>query len=317
MKKVKYLNIESLQIEFNKRFPESNIVLLEFISERIVKIKDDYGICHYPLSHILHEGTSSILKAVNKNEYFKNQANIIHNRKYNYSLVNYENSKSKIEVICPVHGKFKISPVKHLCKQGCRKCGYEIMANKNISNTKEFINKCNLVHKNNYDYSLVEYITAMCKIKIICKKHGEFEQVAYGHLSGGGCSKCKNNKTSIRNVENPTGWTYTNWEKSGLKSKTFDSFKVYILECWNREERFYKIGKTYNTIKQRFNCKTLLPYNYRVLKIFSGNSKEISNLEIRIINMNKNNKYFPKIKFKGMYECFKKLENYEEFFIKK
>ena len=48
----------------------------------------------------------------------------------------------------------------------------------------------------------------------------------------------------------------------GLKSKKFEDFKVYIIKCWNEEEEFYKIGKTYRKISRRFlkGNSIALPY---------------------------------------------------------
>src|ERR1039457_5451688 len=50
------------------------------------------------------------------------KANCIHQSKYNYSLVDYVNSATKIEIIGPVHGKFPQRPNNHLAGQGCPKC---------------------------------------------------------------------------------------------------------------------------------------------------------------------------------------------------
>lgn len=57
-----------------------------------------------------------------------------------------------------------------------------------------FIKRCNEVHNNLYDYSFVDFIRVDDKIKIICKKHGEFFQRAASHLRGEGCPKCKLSK---------------------------------------------------------------------------------------------------------------------------
>jgi hypothetical protein len=54
----------------------------------------------------------------------------------------------------------------------------------------EFIDKCNKVHVGKYDYSLVEFQNVCAKIKIICKKHGVFEQTAKNHKDGQGCPIC-------------------------------------------------------------------------------------------------------------------------------
>jgi very-short-patch-repair endonuclease len=61
---------------------------------------------------------------------------------------------------------------------------------KNKLTTLEFIEKANKIHNNIYDYSLVEYTGNRNKIKIVCSKHGIFEQIPFDHLDGHGCSKC-------------------------------------------------------------------------------------------------------------------------------
>jgi hypothetical protein len=55
---------------------------------------------------------------------------------------------------------------------------------------EQFINKANQKHNSYYDYSLVKYINAVTKVKIICLKHGEFDQQPNNHLFGQGCIKC-------------------------------------------------------------------------------------------------------------------------------
>ena len=55
-----------------------------------------------------------------------------------------------------------------------------------------FIKKANEIHNNKYDYSKVNYITGHKKIIIICKDHGEFEQLPCNHLAGQNCPICSN-----------------------------------------------------------------------------------------------------------------------------
>lgn len=58
--------------------------------------------------------------------------------------------------------------------------------------TKEdFIYESIKVHKDKYDYSLVDYKKSSEKLIIICKEHGTFEQRASNHLRGRGCYSCK------------------------------------------------------------------------------------------------------------------------------
>lgn len=55
-------------------------------------------------------------------EQFIEEAQQVHGDKYDYSKVNYINSHSKVEIICPIHGSFEQKPYKHLNEQGCPKC---------------------------------------------------------------------------------------------------------------------------------------------------------------------------------------------------
>ncbi len=54
---------------------------------------------------------------------FLERAHQIHGDKYDYSKVCYENSKKKVEIICPDHGSFFQTPNAHIiCGQSCPKC---------------------------------------------------------------------------------------------------------------------------------------------------------------------------------------------------
>ena len=54
----------------------------------------------------------------------------------------------------------------------------------------EFIARSKIIHNNFYDYSLVKYTGCNIKVKIVCPKHGIFEQIANAHIRGGNCRKC-------------------------------------------------------------------------------------------------------------------------------
>jgi ssDNA-binding Zn-finger/Zn-ribbon topoisomerase 1 len=108
----------------------------------------------------------------------------IHGEWYDYSKVVYVDAKTKVCIICPIHGEFWQTPDKHLSGQGCPKC-----ANKNVTK-EEFAEKSIQKHGEWYDYSKVEYINGETKVLIICPDHGEFWQTPGDHLSGRGCPKC-------------------------------------------------------------------------------------------------------------------------------
>jgi len=127
-----------------------------------------------------------------KTEFYINKAILKHGIKYDYSLVS--NVKKRIDIvtiICPEHGEFTISLHKHICGDGCKKCGYILSGEKKSQKAKnEFIEKANKAHNNFYDYSKVDYKKAIIDVRIICPEHGEFIQTPNHHLSGYKCRNC-------------------------------------------------------------------------------------------------------------------------------
>lgn len=234
-------------------------------------------------------------------EEFINRCNIIHDFKYDYSLVKYHGHAYFIIIICLKHGNFKQLANKHISGRGCRNCSYEQRGNNRKLTLNCFINKANLIHNFKYNYSKTEYINTKSKIIIICPEHGEFLQYPSHHLREIGCQKCSNLLM---------GWSDKNWKNQAKNSKHFNSFKVYIIRCWNEEEEFYKIGKTFVKLTKRFHSKQSMPYNYEIIKIYESKSqaKKISNLERELHKKNYKFKYVPKMYFEGMGECFNKIE---------
>lgn len=107
---------------------------------------------------------------------------------YDYSKVSYTNSKTKVTIICPIHGEFQQIPNSHTIGAGCTKCGF--YKNTNKKTTDQFIKSAESLHGKKYDYSKVNYIHSKKPIIIICSIHGEFQQTPNGHLRCGGCGKC-------------------------------------------------------------------------------------------------------------------------------
>jgi hypothetical protein len=59
---------------------------------------------------------------IKNTEYFINKSISIHGHRYDYSLSNYVNDKTFIDIICKKHGQFSQRPNNHYKKQGCPKC---------------------------------------------------------------------------------------------------------------------------------------------------------------------------------------------------
>lgn len=128
-------------------------------------------------------------KKLTKQE-FSDRANNIHRNKYDYSLVDYKNNKTKVKIICKEHGEFQQFPNNHLKGYGCEKCYH----NKLMSNTDDFIEESKEIHGDLYVYSATTYSGCYEKVVITCRKHGDFEQRADSHKQGRGCPICNNSK---------------------------------------------------------------------------------------------------------------------------
>ena len=60
-------------------------------------------------------------------EEFVEKAKRIHvGKNYNFSRVDYVNNRTKVRIICPKHGEFKISPDNFLAGKGCPMCGHSL-----------------------------------------------------------------------------------------------------------------------------------------------------------------------------------------------
>ena len=121
-------------------------------------------------------------------EEFIKRAKQVHGDTYDYSKAVYINSKTKVEIICRIHGSFFQAPNHHLRESGCMDCG----GRKHLDNNS-FIEKARKVHGDKYDYSLVKYKNNQTKVKIKCPHHGVFEIQPTNHLNPKemrGCKKC-------------------------------------------------------------------------------------------------------------------------------
>ena len=123
-------------------------------------------------------------------EQFIEKAKLKHKNKYDYSLVNYKSGRSRIDIICLEHGKFKQIARNHLVGHGCPVCYKE----SSIITLNDFIDKAKNIHGDKYDYKLVCYKNNRTKVDIICKEHGVFKQIANYHIRGSGCPVCNESK---------------------------------------------------------------------------------------------------------------------------
>jgi hypothetical protein len=180
----------------NKHGDKYDYSLVDYIDSK-TKVKiicPEHGIFEQiPSEHL--KGRNKCKLCSNKTsttDEFINKSKSSHYNRYNYSMVEYIDSKTKVKIICPEHGIFEQLPINHMKGQGCPKCGKLKFKQKSTNN--KFIEKSKNKHGDKYDYSLVEYVDIKTKVKIICPEHGVFEQLPSKHLYGNGCLKCSINK---------------------------------------------------------------------------------------------------------------------------
>lgn len=123
-------------------------------------------------------------------EEFIEQANKIHNNKYDYSKVEYVHTETKVTIICPEHGEFKQDPHNHLRGKGCPKCG-NLNKLKNFTISKgekqisEWLIKNNISYKNEvrmniYDIGVrIDFVINNIFIEYNGKQH--YEYIPYFH----------------------------------------------------------------------------------------------------------------------------------------
>lgn len=227
-----------------------------------------------------------------------------HGDKYDYSLLTeYNSMQDVIQIICPIHNDkpFKQMVKNHLGSKnkkgyGCRKCGRESATNLTKIPEEEAIRRFRAVYGDFYDYSNLNYRTFTDFVDIVCPKHGPFRQIAIDHLR----FKCK-----ACGDEDKGGWDRNRFKKACERNSGLGTF--YILNCYNEEESFYKLGITSRVIKNRYGSKERMPYDYNIIQEIQAEPDCIWNIEKYLKSYIKKNKLFytPKIHFPGcLSECY-------------
>jgi very-short-patch-repair endonuclease len=104
-----------------------------------------------------------------------------------------------------------------------------------------FINRCSVVHNNEYDYSNTVYINSTLKVKIICKEHGSFLMRPNSHVNGQGCPTCAKFKQQI-----------------GIRKRNNDCILTFIDRAIKIHGSKYDYGQTmYTKINEPVNVKCI------------------------------------------------------------
>ena len=158
--------------------------------------------------------------------------------------------------------------------------------------TQEFIEKARAVHGDKYGYDKVDYKNTHTKVIITCPDHGDFPQEPAGHLRGQGCPACGVEFSQL-------GDNLLNLIKSGR----YIDGSLYVIQAFNDNEEFFKIGISTKTIGQRFGSQKQMPYDFEVLLEAPIGAIEAFQNEQRVIEKLIEYAYEPQIYFPGITEC--------------
>jgi hypothetical protein len=196
-------------------------------------------------------------------------ANRIHKNRYDYPKLTYIKSIIKVNIRCPLHGDFLMTPHNHLHgKQGCPTCGRnktnDCIEQRRLTAKNEFKNKASKIYNKKYNYTKTEYINNHTKVIIICPIHGEFHQVPMSHLNGNGCPKCKSSKGELQ-------------LESILKNeKVLYKTQIRFLDCRSKNP----LPFDFEILNSLGKCIGLIEYNgehhYMPIKRWGGQSKLIA-----------------------------------------
>ena len=133
-------------------------------------------------------------------EEFVSEAKQIHGDKYDYSLAVYRGSKEIIEIVCPKHDVFRMTPFSHIVNgNGCRKCYNERTSERQVTPLEDVLNTCKEKFNNKYIYNVIEYRGLKnSKVEVTCPIHGKKTQSFERHLNSvTGCKECSTQKRAL------------------------------------------------------------------------------------------------------------------------
>jgi len=136
-------------------------------------------------------------------EKFIQKSNNVHSNKYDYSLFEYINCKTKGLIKCKnCNNIFEQTADNHLRNHGCPNCKAKKLREFFTKQFEIFKKECNKIHNNEYEYFSKTYKNSNSKIKIkhkTCQRI--FLQRASSHLNQNcGCPYCHKNNYSFGEI---------------------------------------------------------------------------------------------------------------------
>ena len=232
-------------------------------------------------------------KSTDKETFIK-EAIKVYGDKDDYTNTNIISSKEKIEVRCKEHDIVFTKDIQtYLGGWGCPQCSAENYRRLRAMPKEDYYEKVKEKHNNKYTY-IDDYTTLKGVVTFICEEHGKQRKNAGSHLNGYGCKKCDIEPIKI-NKRSKEGY---------CKLADGRDTTLYIIRCYNENEEFYKIGKTFRKITKRF-ISSNMPYNIEVIHRYENSADFIWDLEEEMHKKYKEYRYNPRQWFAGYSESYK------------
>lgn len=218
------------------------------------------------------------MKRLNQEDYIR-QCQEVHKGKYDYSLVEYKNTRTKIKIICQYHGIFHQNSKNHKKGQGCPYC-----AGNNILTRIEFIRVCEENNGNKYDYSLIntKYVKSDDYINIVNKSNNiTYYQLSDHHRKGMSPKKI-NSKSLIKKLSE----IHSNKYKYIIDSVVIGlTDRIKLIDNLTKDEFLYRVDRhlqgmcpnkvTINLFKIKSSKTHNNKYDYSLITKIDGNSDKV------------------------------------------
>jgi very-short-patch-repair endonuclease len=207
-------------------------------------------------------------------DYFLSKCFETHGHKYDYSLVEYRNVRTKVTIICKEHGKFNQLPKSHYTGQGCPRCYGDLNLTKD-----EFLKKYSRL---NYDYILPDLVKVKSKIIVIdIKSKLKYIQLVDHHKKGIKPIKIESNSLvdKLKEIHN------NKYDYLIEKETYYATDKIKVINNITKDEFYYRVDRhlkgmspnkvTLNYFLFKSNELHGNKYDYSLIKEIDGNNSKI------------------------------------------
>ena len=230
-------------------------------------------------------------------EEFINRCKNIHGDKYDYSKSIFISYNDKVTITCKIHGDFKILVNNFLTySRNCKKCAnIEISKTKLEKGKQKYIKNVKEIYSDLYLFDKLNFNGILNNVTLTCNLHGDFTTVARNVLRGKACPDCY--------PKDYNNFKFKSWKSICLNNKAY----LYLLNIYNEEESFFKIGITkHKNINRRYSGFSKTGYKLELLSQIEDTPENIWTSEKLLIKYLKDFHYVPNNKFLGSStECFK------------